>query len=318
MKSRLYLPILLYCLFFLFYPGDSFYIKTFAYNRALFASRPEKIDYQAKKAPYLINKYFLPQTSAQGVYVVDLDSFTPIWEKNAKEKFLPASTTKIITSLTAFDIYDLDDVLTVERVVAHGQVMDLVLGEKMTFENLLYGILVHSGNDAAFVLADNYRQGFDQFIEAMNKKAEEIGMENSIFKNPAGFDDFGQYTTPFDLALAGREVLKNKTLAKIVSTKSITVSDADFKYFHPLYNVNKLLGEIPGIGGLKTGFTLDAGENLISFYKETPPAGPAGGGAGEPQEGHNFLIVILKSEDRFKDTEKVVEWINANVDYINI
>lgn len=128
-------------------------------------------------------------------------------------------------------------------------------------------------------------------------------MKNSNFKNPAGFDAFGQHTTPYDLALAGRALLHNKTLAKMVSTKSITISDVDFKYFHPLHNVNRLLGEVQGVGGLKTGFTIDAGENLMTFYKNN---------------GHQFLIVVLNSEDRFADTTQIVDWINANVGYLKI
>ena len=92
----------------------------------------------------------------------------------------------------------------------------------------------------------------------------------------------------------------SKTLSKIVSTKSITVSDVDFRYFHPLYNINRLLGEIPGVGGLKTGKTEEAGENLITFYKHN---------------GFEYLIVLMKSEDRFTDTENIVGWINSNIGY---
>ena len=137
----------------------------------------------------------------------------------------------------------------------------------------------------------------------MNKKAKEIKMIDSHFSNPDGLDENGQYTTPFDLALAARYLLKNNYLAKIVSTKEIIISDVDFKYFHKLSNVNILLGEIAGIGGLKTGYTEAAGENLISFYKKN---------------GHQFVIVILKSEDRFSDTRNVVKWIEENVDYLEL
>jgi D-alanyl-D-alanine carboxypeptidase len=172
----------------------------------------------------------------------------------------------------------------------------------MTFENMLYGLLVYSGNDVAYAIADNYPGGRDAFIKKMNEKAASLSMYDSHFENPAGLDSSNQYSSAFDLALVGREVLKNKELSKIVSTKSITVSDEDFKYFHDLTNVNKLLGEIPGVGGLKTGYTEEAGENLVSFYKK-----------GE----HKFLIVILKSQDRFLDTRSIITWIDTNIDYFS-
>ena len=176
--------------------------------------------------------------------------------------------------------------------------MNLVTGEKITFENLLYGLLVHSANDAAYVLADNY--GYDKFISLMNKKAKALGMKNSHFSNPNGLDSGSQFSTAFDLSLAARELLKNPYLAKIVSTKEITISDVDFKYFNRLNNVNKLLGEIQGLGGLKTGYTENAGENLVSFYKKN---------------SHQFVIVILKSLDRFNDTRNIIKWIEENIGY---
>ncbi len=300
MKFRSWFIILLYTLFFLFYPGNSYYVNLFFYNRDLFATQETKSDYKVKKIPYVLNPYFQPDVTAGAVYIADIDSFTPIYERNSRNQFLPASTTKIITALVAYDTFKLDDILVVKRVISEGQVMGLVQGEKITFENLLYGLLVHSGNDAGYVLADNYPGGEKLFVQNMNTKAKQLHMEQSVFKNPTGLDDFGQHTTAFDLALAARALLYNKTLAKIVSTKSITISDVDFKYFHPLKNVNKLLGEIAGIGGLKTGYTLDAGENLVTFYKKN---------------GNQFLIIILKSEDRFEDTTRIVEWINGNVNY---
>jgi len=178
--------------------------------------------------------------------------------------------------------------------------MNLVEGEKITVENLLYGILVHSANDAAFALADNY--GFERFIYLMNKKAKDLKMNNTHFTNPAGFDDPNHYSNPFDLTLAARELLKNPYLAKIAATKEIIIPDTEFKYFHRLTNINQLLGEISGLGGLKTGYTEEAGQNLISFYKKN---------------GHRYLITILKSEDRFFDTKQIIEWINLNVDYLS-
>jgi len=301
MRLKFILPFIFYTLLFFFYPGDFFYFHLFAYNRDLFQKNPSSLETKNIIVPYLKNSFYQPEVSAQGIYVVDLPSFTPILEKNSHTRFLPASTLKIITALVAYDVYKPSQIIEVKKTINEGQLMDLKIGEKITVENLLYGTLVHSGNDAAYVLADNY--GYEKFIKLMNEKAEKLSMKNTHFTDPTGLKENNQYSSPFDLALAARELLKNPYLAKIVSTKEIIISDVDFKYFHKLTNVNKLLGEIQGLGGLKTGYTQEAGENLVSFYKKN---------------GHQYLIIILKSEDRFADTEKIINWINENVDYLKI
>lgn len=299
MKPRFYFLFVFFTLIFLFYPGDSEYFKIFAYNRSLFSQNEQKISYLSNPVPYLLSPNNIPYLTAEGALVVDLPSFTPILDKNSHEKLFPASTAKIITALVSRDIYKPDDIITVKNVHVEGQVMGLVEGERITVENLLYGMLVHSGNDAAYALANHY--GFNNFVDLMNKKAQSIGMKDSHFTNPAGLDDFVEYTTAYDLALAGRSLLDDSYLKKIVATKQITISDVDFKYFHQLSNVNLLLGEIQGVGGLKTGYTQNAGENLVSFYKK---------------DGHDFILVVLRSDDRFADTRVLIGWLNTNVDYI--
>src|SRR3989338_1800439 len=297
MHLKFYLLFAFFTLLFLFYPGDSYYFHLFAYNRKAINKNGSAVKIKINPIPYLKLPYY-PEVSAEGIYLVDLPSFTPVFSKNENEKLFPASTTKILTALVAYDIYKPDQAITVKKTIADGQVMRLVVGEKITVENLLYGTLVHSGNDAAYVLADNY--GYNKFIDLMNKKASQLKMINSHFTDPAGLEETDQFTTPFDLTLAARELLKNPYLSKIVSTKEITISDVDFKYFHRLNNVNKLLGEIQGLGGLKTGYTENAGENLVSFYKKN---------------SHQFVIVILKSLDRFNDTRNIIRWIEENIGY---
>lgn len=297
MRLKFYLFFIFFTLLFFFYPGDSYYFHLFAYNREAINKKTPALKLKINPIPYLKLPYY-PQVSAEGIYLVDLPSFTPVFERNAQQRFLPASTSKIMTALVAYDLYKPEDIITVKQIAEEGQVMHLIPGEKITVENLLYGTLVYSANDAAFALANNY--GREKFMKKVNEKAKSLGMNNSNFKNPAGLDNQNQYTTPFDLTLAARELLKNPYLSKIVSTKEITISDVDFKYFHQLTNVNKLLGEIQGLGGLKTGYTENAGENLVSFYKKN---------------GHRFVIVILKSLDRFNDTRNIIKWIEENIGY---
>lgn len=300
MKFRYYYLFVFFTLLFLFYPGNGYYFNIFSYNRPAFITDMPQTNIKFHSIP-LPNTAPFPLVSADGVYVLDLPSYSPILEKNVHKELFPASTTKIITALVAMDVYKPDQVVTVKRTLNDGQVMGLETNEQITVENLLYGILVHSGNDAAYALADYY--GFDKYVKLMNEKAQTLGMKDSHFANPAGLDDPTQQTTPFDLALASRELLKNKLLRKIVGTKEIIISDIDFKIFHKLSNVNQLLGEIQGIGGLKTGYTENAGENLVSFYRKN---------------GHEFLIVILKSNDRFADTRNVVKWLDDNMKYIEL
>lgn len=300
MKIRLYILFVFLTFLFLFYPGDSFYFHIFAYNREAFQSVESAVVTKINPIPVLKNQS-APDVSAAGVYIADLTSFTPLYEKNSREKLFPASTTKIITALVVNDVYKPDDVLTIRNPFSEGQIMELVQGERISAENLLYGILVHSANDAAYAFADNL--GYDKFIALMNEKAKSIHMQFSNFENPAGLDSVNQYTTPYDLALAARELLKSRYLSRFVATKEITIADEDYSRFHRLTNVNRLLGEINGIGGLKTGYTENAGENLVSFYKKN---------------GHQFIIVIMKSEDRFTDTKNVVDWIDSTVEYYSL
>ncbi len=301
MPFRFYFLFLTITFLLLFYPGSGPYFHIIAFNKDYFVDDAKSDSIQINPIP-LVNPAALPPVvSAQGVYVVEAESLTPLFAKNEKKKLYPASTTKVLTALVALDLYSPDDIITVKNASSEGQIMNLREGERITVENLLYGLLVHSGNDAALAIANS--QGYPSFIKQMNAKAKELHMENSVFYNPSGLDEYGQMSTPYDLTLAARELLKNPYLTKIVGTKEITISDVDYSIFHHLTNVNKLLGEIEGLGGLKTGYTEFAGENLISFYKH---------------DGHDFIIVVMKSEDRFTDTRTLVNWIVANVTFETI
>lgn len=257
----------------------------------------------APPIPVNITGAEVPDITAQGVLIIDLPSNMIIYQKNAQDKFHPASTTKIITALVALDHYQLDDVLTVNRVETEGRTMKLVSGEKLTFESLLYGALVHSANDAAFAIAENYPGGVAKFVEAMNQKAVLLRLDNTHFTNPIGFDDAQMVTTPADLAKLTRVALNNKLIAKIVGTKTITVSDVNYTYFHSLTNVNELLGKIAGVAGVKTGYTENGGEILVSEVKKN---------------NHLVLFVILKSEDRFQETEALINWVFSNFSWKQI
>lgn len=285
-------------IFCLLYPG-SHYIRAYA-------ERP--IDPISKAPSYhtipsVNHRTASPVVSAEGIFVVDINSWTPVLLRNEQTSLFPASTTKMITALTSRRLYPQHLVVDVKVATTEGQLMDLREGERMTVENLLYGSLVHSANDAAYALS---WAGGDsqQFIEEMNQTAYAVGMRASQFTNPAGFDEPDMYSTPRDLAFAARAVLVDPYLRAMVSTKSITVLDEDFRYTHPLTNVNQLLGVVPGLGGVKTGLTEGAGQNLVSYYRQ-------------PNTSHEYIIVVMKSEDRFKDTENIIKWLQTDITYVS-
>jgi D-alanyl-D-alanine carboxypeptidase len=237
------------------------------------------------------------EITAGGVVVLDVDSGVFLYKRNEEELLSPASTTKIMTALVALDAYDLDDIVTVGQIVNEGATMGLVPGERITVENLLYGALIQSGNDAAWTLGEQYPGGMEAFVAAMNAKAQALHLTNTHFTNPVGYDDIAHKMTPIDLARLAHVALQNKTIAKMVAIPQITVSDVTHSFFHPLTNVNQLLGKIPGVGGIKTGWTQEAGENLVTLVE---------------RGGHRVIVVVLRSQNRFDDTARIIEWIFAN------
>ena len=202
-----------------------------------------------------------------------------------------------MTAIVTLENYKLEDVVEVKTVITEGQVMHLVQGEKITVENLLYGILVHSANDAAFALAEHHPEGYDGFIKEMNEKATALHLSATHFDNPIGFDSENHYTTPRDLARLSLVALQNPVIHKIAGVSQITVSDIEYANFHALKNINELIGTLPGVSGLKTGFTQAAGQSLI---------------AAAQRNDRHILVVVLKSEDRFGETARLIEWVFGN------
>lgn len=291
----LFLAVIL--LFILVSPGQNIYFQPWDSSRA--AIHRVKVNIPPP-APYPINRTGIfpgDEVSARGVVVLDIDSGVYLYKRNELESLSPASTTKILTALVALDAYQLDDVVTIGNIVNDGQVMGLVPGERITVENLLYGALIHSGNDAAYALADHFSGGIPAFVVAMNETAKKLQLTGSTFTNPVGYDDPHHKMTPVDLARLAAVALRNNVIAKMVSIPQITLPDVTFTHFHALKNVNQLLGKIPGVGGIKTGWTEEAGENLVTLVD---------------RNNRRIIMVVLKSQDRFGDTTQLIDWVFAN------
>ncbi len=268
-------------------------------------------DYTLTKVPFevssaakypVISRDFLPEVSAQAAVVMDNDSKVVLYEKNPEIRFSPASTTKIMTALVGLDYYNLGDTLTVMMPFTEGSVLGLTQGERITFENLLYAMLLPSANDSAHVIAQNYPGGEEAFIAKMNKKAQSLSLNNTHFGDPAGLQDDANFTTAKDLARLASVAIKNKTFAKIVDTKTKVITSVDRSFVYNINNLNKLLG-LYGVSGIKTGYTEEAGEVLVT---------------STIIKGHSVIIVVMRSENRFADTEKLLQLISENVNYLSI
>lgn len=266
--------------------------------------KEEKHIFDASPIP-LIKKQAsdFPVLSAQGVYALDLDSAMVLYEKNPDLPLYPASTTKIVTALVAMKAYDLNEVLNTGTFNVVGQKMGLTWNESIKFEDLLYGLLIHSGNDAAEVLAQNYEGGREAFVSEMNLMARKLFATNTTFKNPSGLDEFGQVTTARDLVNISKTAMKDPKFSKVVSTKEILASSADGKIAHDLSNRNELLGKVEGVLGVKTGWTEEARENLVTYVD---------------RDGKRIILAILGSQDRFGESQELIEWIYANYEWSDV
>lgn len=238
-----------------------------------------------------------PIVSAQAALAIDLTSGVTLYEKNPDSPLLPASTTKIVTALVAREYYPLDLVLKVGDIKIEGQKMGLIKGEEITVESLLYGLLVYSANDAAEVLAQNFPGGRDLFIVAMNIKAKELNLDHSKFSNPTGLDGNGHVSTARDLILVSEIAMEDPIFATIVGTKQKIVKSTNGKIVHNLKNINELLGSVDGVLGVKTGWTENARENLVTYLD---------------RDGRQIMIALLGSQDRFGETKELIDWIFAN------
>ncbi|MCF6096750.1 D-alanyl-D-alanine carboxypeptidase [Thermovorax subterraneus] len=214
-------------------------------------------------------------------------------EKNSQMRLPMASTTKIMTAIVALEKGDLSSKVTVSRMAASigGSSFHLIVGETMSLENLLYGLLLPSGNDAAIAIAEHIGGDVETFVEMMNQKAREIGAENTSFKNPHGLDEPGHYTTARDLALITRYALNIPKFKEIVSTKDIVINEG--KYPRHIYNTNRLLRISDNIDGVKTGYTGKAGKCLVATAQKN---------------GFRLISIVLGAQDHFSTSLRLINY----------
>lgn len=213
--------------------------------------------------------------------------------KNMNKKMLIASTTKIMTAVLAIESGKLNKTVTVTDKVleSYGSAIYLSIGEKMKLKDMVYGLMMQSGNDAALMIAE-YLGGEEKFVEKMNEKAKEIGMENTIFKNPHGLDEKTQnYSTAYDMALLMRYALSDSTFRKITGCKKHTVKTDEKTYVWS--NKNKLLYTYKYTTGGKTGYTDKARRTLVTSASK---------------DDMNLIVVTLNDPNDFKNHKELYEY----------
>ncbi len=250
---------------------------------------PPKPQVTPDSSPVLQAPYFV---------VIDNDTNTVLASKNQNIKVFPASITKLATTLTALNIYPLDEIITIREEYTEGKVMELKPNEKITVRNLVSAILIHSANDAAYSLAIHHPNGLHGFVDQMNLLVKKYNLTNTHFSNYDGLHNDNHYSTVYELAQLGRIAIKNPIISDVVKTKEMIVSDINLEQHHQLVSTNELLGIVPEVEGLKTGWTPEAGGCFVSLININ---------------GHRLISVVVQSQDRFGDTRKLIDWIKENV-----
>ncbi len=227
-------------------------------------------------------------TSAASAILVEQSSGRVFYEENADDRRLIASITKIMTALVALEHGDLSQVYTVtDEDMAEGSSMYLKPGDQLTLEELLYGLMLSSGNDAALAVAHCVSGDLADFIALMNDTAQELGMENSHFSNPNGLDAEDHYSTARDMARLTCRAMENEDFRRIVSTASVTIGERYLK------NHNRLLRTYQGCLGVKTGFTKAAGRTLVSAAQ---------------RDGMTLICVTLSDGDDWRDHAALLDY----------
>ena len=248
----------------------------------------------------------LPKTNSRRYIVYDRISKSMIIGKNEDVKSAMASTTKIMTTIVILEKADLNEKVTVSAKAGGtgGSRLGLKRGDKTSVRDLLYGLMLRSGNDAAVALAEHVGGSVKGFAELMNEKAIELGLTNTHFVTPHGLDDANHYTTALELAKLTDYAMDNETFAKIVGTKSTTIYINNQS--RQINNTNELLGVLNGVVGVKTGFTNNAGRCLVTETK---------------RNNMDIITIVLGADtkkDRTKDSVNLIEYTFSKYKMYNL
>ena len=244
----------------------------------------------------------MPEISAEAAVVLDWNSGRILYARNPHLPLPMASTTKIMTALLALEKGSLTDVVVTSARAAQtgGSSIWLEEGEKKTLEELLYGLMLRSGNDAAVAIAEHISGSVESFAQLMTRRAKELGALNTAFQNPHGLHHPEHYTTAYDLALLSAHAMGLKEFRRIIATPSVLISWPSHPWDRCLYNQNKLFELYPGAEGIKTGWTTPAGRCFIGAAR---------------QGNHRLISVVLDAPQMWEDTVLLLDFGFQNFNY---
>ena len=235
-----------------------------------------------------------PLIGARAAILLEAETGRVLFEKNADERLAIASTTKIMTALLAIESCAMDEIVTAGKNASGvpGTSIYLSEGEQLTMEEMLYGLMLRSGNDAAVAIAEHIGGSVDAFCRRMTERAAELGCQNTVFLSPNGLPTPGHHTTAYDLALIAREAMDHPEFREIVSTRRASIPWEGRTYSRILNNKNRLLTDYDGATGIKTGYTKAAGRCLVF---------------GAKREGLELIGVVLNCPDWFQEAERILD-----------
>lgn len=237
----------------------------------------------------------LAETSAKAAVIINADTCGQIYAQNANECLPMASTTKIMTALLLCEEANLDETITVtqQMVAVEGSSMGLLAGDTVSYHDLLYGLLLASGNDAANTVAISMYGSVEAFANRMNEKAEQLGLANTHFVTPSGLDAEKHYTTAYDLACLAAYAIRNEDFLAACSSTIATLNYGNSPYRRSLKNHNKLLDSYEGLIGVKTGFTKKSGRCLVTAAK---------------RDGKTVIAVTLNDPNDWQDHKTMLDY----------
>jgi D-alanyl-D-alanine carboxypeptidase len=249
-------------------------------------------------APQRVGGEAPPRIGAREYVVIDGDSGAVLLEQNAHRHVAPASTTKIVTALVALERNNPAEVVTASfdpTELVDSTLMWVHVGDKITLEDLLYGLMLPSGNDAALAIATHVGGSRQRFVDMMNQKTAELGLADSHWVNPHGLDAAGHYSSPYDMVQFARVGMRDPRFQALSATRVRTVRSGSRTY--DVFNLNRVLGQVPGADGVKIGFTDDAGRTIV---------------ASATRNGHRVYVAAFHSTDLVADCKPLFEWVFKN------
>lgn len=235
-----------------------------------------------------------PQITAEMAVLVDEASGAVLWGHDEHREVAPASLTKIVTAMVAIELADPRERVTVDvdsRVMWDSTVMGLRPGEEVSLEDLLYGLMLPSGNDAALAIARYVAGSEERFVELMNARVRALGLQHTQFRNPHGLDAEGHYSSPYDMAMLAREAMRDPLFRQLAAAKEWACSGL-LQSYH-LVNLNRLLWRYPGADGVKIGYTDDAGRTMV---------------VSATRDGHRVYASFMRSRDLVRDGTALLDY----------